>query len=305
MPDASSSSPVNLTAPSQVRELLRQFGVIPEKGLGQNFLIDGNILRKVVDAADLTEDDYVLEIGAGLGTLTQQLSLNSRRVVTIEVDDRLIPVLERTLIRCNNVRVIHGDALKIDLFSLLKEEREDAPWKVVANIPYGITGPLIAKLVQVPLFSIIVLMVQAEVAQRIVAIPSTREYGVLTLLVNYFTIPDILFKVPRSAFFPEPEVDSAVVRMVKRSKPAVNVSAESLLGLVRFAFRFRRKSLRKALTLALGNNYKEGIERVLEEAGIDGQRRGETLSLEEYGRLAKVMEDRMDFYKMKVIKDNY
>lgn len=305
MPNAYSNFSVNLTAPSQVRELLREFGVIPEKGLGQNFLIDGNILRKLVDAANLSASDCVLEIGTGLGTLTRELSQKSHRVVTIELDRRLMPLLGKTLARCDNVKLIQGDALKIDLVSLLTEEGGDRSWKVVANIPYSITGPLIAKLVSAPIFSTLILMVQAEVAQRITAVPATKDYGVLTLLVNYFAMPQVLFKVPRKAFFPEPEVDSAVVRMIKRSEPVVSVSPESLMALVRIVFRFRRKSLRKALILALGSGFREDVGRLLDQAGIDGQRRGETLSLEEFGRLAKVMADHVNFYKIKVMEDEY
>ncbi len=293
---------INLTAPSQVVDLLKSFGLTPDRSIGQNFLIDGNILGKIIEAAELAPEDCVLEVGPGLGTLTRELAGAAGRVWAVEIDTRLKPVLDLTLEGRNNINLLFSDVLDLDLRSTLVGPDNDNPggckaFKAVANIPYNITGPLVYRILSSGLFSRTLLMVQNEVAQRMVAHAGAKDYGALTLVVNYYTVPSVLFRVSPGSFLPQPEVESAVVRLDSRQIPPAGVPPAPFLSLVRIAFRYRRKRLRKALVMGYGQNLAGVIDEALKSSGVEGDRRGETLNVEEFGRLARVL------YNMKVFSE--
>jgi 16S rRNA (adenine1518-N6/adenine1519-N6)-dimethyltransferase len=254
-----------------------------KKSLGQNFLRDPHYLNKIVDAAGIGPDDQVLEIGPWLGHLTQVLTQRARKVLGIEVDDRLIPLLQDEFSVVRNFELLHADALEYDYDSL------DGTWKVVANLPYYISTPIIQKLIlHRSKFISLTLMLQKEVAERIAAPPGGKEYGFLSVLVQLYAIPRIEFKVPPGAFTPRPEVDSAVMTLVIRAQPAVPVKDEDFfMVVVKAAFSQRRKTLRNSLKQL--NIAKEKMEMVSDKTGIDLGRRAETLSLEEFGRLAEYL----------------
>ncbi len=282
-----------LTAPSRVRDLLARHGLRPDKRLGQHFLIDANILAKILDAAELSAADAVLEIGPGLGTVTRELAARAGRVVAVEVDRRLEPVLRETLAGRVNVDLVFADALRADLSTLCPGGARS--WKAVANLPYYITGPLLARLLEHGApdgrppgrFSHAVVMVQEEVARRFTARPGTKAYGAMSLLVQYHAEVEPVTRVSPTCFFPPPEVSSAVVRLRIRSAPPVEADPRVLFGVIRAAFAQRRKSLRNALT---GGGGPARAEAILGAAGIDPARRGETLSLEEFSRIARLLE---------------
>jgi 16S rRNA (adenine1518-N6/adenine1519-N6)-dimethyltransferase len=258
--------------------ILKAFGIHMSKKLGQNFLIDERIVANIVGAAGIEPGDTVLEIGPGIGTLTQGLAEAGARVVAVELDRHLIGVLGKTLEGYDNVRIIHGDILKIDI----SREIMTDTYKVVANLPYYITTPIIMKLLEERLpVSILVTMVQKEVAERMVAKPGGKEYGALSVAVQYYTEPSIVQDVPPASFMPPPAVDSAVIRCVVRSEPPVQITDEKLFfRVVKAAFGQRRKTLSNALkTTGMGAGT---VAAVLTAAGIDGVRRGETLSLQEF-----------------------
>lgn len=276
-----------LYSPSQVREVLDRHGFTFSKGLGQNFLIDGNIVRKIVKGAQITKDDYVLEIGPGMGTLTEELALNARKVIAIELDQRLKPVLEETLEPYDNVEIVYGDVLKLPLREIIEEKCQGQSVKVVANLPYYVTTPIIGRLIEeeLPLHSISV-MVQKEVADRMVAKPHTKDYGALTLFVRFYTEPRIIMKVPKTVFMPQPKIDSSVIRLdLKEQIPDVN--RDSYFKLVKAAFSKRRKTLINALSTFGLEADKEAIREALKRAGIEETLRGEDLSMEDYIRLAR------------------
>lgn len=281
-----------LTAPSRVRDLLARHGLRPDKRLGQHFLVDANILGKILEAAEISASDRVLEIGPGLGTMTRALAERAARVVAVEVDRRLAPVLAETLAGRENVAVVTGDALRVDLEALCPGG--PGSWKVVANLPYYITAPLVARLLEHGAgagrppgrFSRLVVMVQEEVARRFAARPGTKEYGAFSLLVRYHAEVDPVVRVSPTCFFPPPEVSSAVVRLRTRPAPPVEADPGVLFAVIRAAFAQRRKSLRNALAGGAAAPFPEA-EAALEAAGIDGARRGETLTLEEFARLAR------------------
>jgi len=279
---------MDLANPGVLKMLMAQHGLRPQHRLGQNFLIDGRVLDGIVAAAELQSDDLVLEIGPGLGTLTQRLAAKAGHVVCIELDRGLVQVLQDTVQKaCANVEVIHGDAGRVDLHKLLKERL--APGrkaKVVANLPYYITTPLVMRLLEerLPLERVVV-MVQKEVADRMVSPPGSKAYGALSVAVQYYTEPHVVLRVSRAAFMPQPDVDSAVVSMRFRDEPPVDVDAAAIFKVVRAAFGQRRKSLVNALT-ALGPE-KSTVQAALEAAGIDPGRRGESLSLEEFAAVAR------------------
>lgn len=276
-----------LYSPSQVREVLDRHGFTFSKGLGQNFLIDGNIVRKIVKSADIGKDDYVLEIGPGMGTLTEELALNAKKVIAVEIDERLRPVLAETLDPYDNVEVVYGDVLKLPLREIIEDKCGGQPVKVVANLPYYVTTPIIGRLIEeeLPLVSISV-MVQKEVADRMVARPHTKDYGSLTLFVGFYTEPQIMMKVPKTVFMPQPKIDSSVIRLnVRKELPDTN--RDSYFKLVRAAFSKRRKTLINALSTYGLEADKEEIREALKRAGIEETVRGEDLGMEDYVRLAR------------------
>lgn len=284
---------LDLSSAKTLKAIMTAHGIRPQHKLGQNFLTDARVLEGIVAAAEIGPDDLVLEIGPGLGTLTQQLARAAGKVLAIELDRNLVEILRKTLLEMHpNVELIHGDAGRIDLQSLLAERlASGAKAKVAANLPYYITTPLIMRLLEehLPLETIVV-MVQKEVADRMVAPPGGKDYGALSVAVQYYTEPRIAVKVSRGAFLPPPEVDSAVVAMKLRTAPPVDAPRQAFFRVVKAAFGQRRKALGNALSGGLSIE-KARIQEVLSQANIDSNRRGETLSLEEFAEITrKIME---------------
>ncbi|MEN6520762.1 MAG: 16S rRNA (adenine(1518)-N(6)/adenine(1519)-N(6))-dimethyltransferase RsmA [Armatimonadota bacterium] len=281
---------INLLSPAEVRQLLARHGLRPKKRLGQNFLIDRNVLGKIIDAADLGADSCVLEVGPGLGTVTKEAAGIVAKVVAVEADRDLIPVLEETVGGLPNVEIVSGDFLKLDLPEFLGSQFGERRCTIVANLPYYITSPLIIKLIEAKKhIDRMVVMVQEEVAARMVAAPGSGDFGSLTVFIQYHCEVKIAAHVKRTVFFPSPEVDSAVVRLDIRSEPAVSVPDEGLFfKIVRASFGQRRKTLLKSLSGSPDLGWtRETAGKVLETAKIDPVRRGETLSLEEFATLAR------------------
>lgn len=269
-------------------EVLKKHQFRMQKKYGQNFLIDANILNKIIEAAQITEKDCVLEIGPGIGTMTQYLAEAAGKVIAVEIDRGLIPVLEDTLSSYDNVVVLYEDILKMDL-EALSRENGGRPIKVVANLPYYITTPIIMGLFEshIPLASITV-MVQSEVAERMRTGPGSKDYGALSLAVQYYARPEIVARVPASCFLPRPNVDSAVVRLTKYEKPPVEAADEAFLfAVIRASFNQRRKTLANGLANAGGINVTRGqVETALDEMGLSKTVRGETLTLEQFTELS-------------------
>lgn len=264
--------------------ILKTFGIHMSKKLGQNFLIDKGVVDGIVLAAAIKSGEQVLEIGPGIGTLTQGLAESGAQVLAVELDARLIKVLEKTLAGYDNVRIIHQDILKLDI----SREIGTKSFKVVANLPYYITTPIILRLLEEKLpIDVLVTMIQKEVAERMVAKPGTKDYGALSVAVQYYTEPEIKFIVPPSAFIPAPAVHSAVISCQVRKAPPVDIKDEkAFFRVVKAAFAQRRKTLSNALKAAFGA---EKTAYMLTTAAIDGTRRGETLSLEEFGVLSDAL----------------
>jgi len=281
----------DIATPVRTRAILEKYGFSFKKSLGQNFLIDTNILKKIVSFADLTENSGAIEIGPGIGALTEQLARSSKKVVAFEIDQRLLPILQDTLSPYEHVKVIHKDVLEADVGNVMEEEFQGIDdLMVVANLPYYVTTPIIMKLLEdrLPIRGI-VCMLQKEVADRISAKPGTKDYGSLSIAVQYYTEAETVMIVPKTVFVPQPNVDSAVIRLTKREQPAVEVKDEAFFFQVtKASFAQRRKTLLNNLTSQLpdGKQKKEEILAALSASGIDPGRRGETLSLEEFGRLA-------------------
>ena len=278
--------------PKETIAILNKYGFNFQKKFGQNFLIDTHVLEKIIRAADITKDDCVLEIGPGIGTMTQYLCENAGKVIAVEIDKNLIPILtEDTLAAYDNVKVINSDVLKLDSKKLAEEENGGRPIKVVANLPYYITTPIIMGLFEagVPLASITV-MVQKEVADRMQAGPGSKDYGALSLAVQYYAEPYIAANVPPNCFMPRPNVGSAVIRLTLHEKPAVEVADEKLLfKLIRASFAQRRKTLVNGLTNSPELSFtKEEVTRVLEVCGYSPTIRGEALTLQEFAKLANM-----------------
>ena len=270
-----------IASPQVTQHILNRFKLRADKKLGQNFLIDENVVRQIVAAAELSEADTVLEVGPGIGTLTQGLAESKARVVAVELDTRLLPVLATTLNGYDNVRVVHGDILKVNIM----EEVGAPSFKVCANLPYYITTPIIFALLEKRLpMERLVAMVQKEVAERMAAQPGGKEYGALSVAIQYYTEPKIAFIVPPTSFIPAPAVDSAVIVCKRREKPPVEVCDEGLFfRVVKAAFSLRRKMLSNSLkNMGIKS---EQVVKWLELAGVDGKRRAETLSLEDFAKL--------------------
>ncbi|MFC0296610.1 16S rRNA (adenine(1518)-N(6)/adenine(1519)-N(6))-dimethyltransferase RsmA [Geobacillus jurassicus] len=284
----------DIATPGRTKEILERYGFSFKKSLGQNFLIDTNILRKIVNAADISCDTGAIEIGPGIGALTEQLARRAKKVVAFEIDSRLLPILADTLSPYDNVRIIHQDVLKADLHAVIAEELADVSDRmVVANLPYYVTTPIIMKLLteRLPIRGMVV-MLQKEVADRLAAKPGTKDYGSLTIAVQYYTEAEVVMTVPRTVFMPQPNVDSAVIRLVKRPRPPVVVDDEGVFfQVVRASFAQRRKTLLNNLTNNLlgGKENKEQIERALAALGIDPRRRGETLDIAEFASLSNAL----------------
>lgn len=284
----------NLTSPKVVMDLLKRYNFKFSKSLGQNFLIDRNILNKILDGANINKDDYVLEVGPGIGTLTVELAKKADRVVAIEVDDKLIPILNDTLRDYDNVHVVNDDILDIDLYKLITNYFGGNPFKIVANLPYYITTPIIMKFLESNFpYTDIVVMVQREVAERMVAHPGTKDYGALTVAVRYYTEPSIIVNVPASVFMPPPKVDSAVVKLTRREDTLLaDQEAKLFFQIVKGAFSKRRKTLLNALSsypFEENIGSKAEIREMLKESGIEPDRRGETLSVDEFAHLTSVI----------------
>jgi 16S rRNA (adenine1518-N6/adenine1519-N6)-dimethyltransferase len=283
--------------PKNTIEVLQKYQFRFQKKYGQNFLINTNILEEIISVAEITKDDFVLEIGPGIGTMTQYLCEAAKSVVAVEIDTSLIPILNDTLSAYDNVEVMNADILKVDIERLAREKNNGQPIKVVANLPYYITTPIIMELFEshVPIDSITI-MVQKEVADRMKEGPGSKEYGALSLAVQYYAKPEIVLEVPPSCFMPQPKVGSAVIRLKRHEKPPVEVKSEKLLfQVIRASFNQRRKTLANGL-----NNFgafslpKEEINGCIEALGVPANIRGEALSLSQFAELSNII-----FKKMK------
>lgn len=288
---------MKLYSPAIVRQIIEKHKFHFQKSLGQNFLIDGNIVNKIVEAAGINTDDTVLEIGAGIGTLTSALAEKAGKVVVIEIDKNLLPILGETLAGCENVEIFTGNALRTDFDELVYEKtggvygKGQRAYKVVANLPYYITTPLVMHALESHFnIDLMVFMVQKEVAERIVAQPGGKDYGALTLGVNYYSEPQKVIRVPKKVFMPQPEVESAVVRLKTRAKPPALVEDEEFFfQVVRAAFGQRRKTLANTVSGLNEKLEKSTVAKTLSDIGIDPGRRGETLSFEEFARIANTI----------------
>ncbi len=270
-----------IASPQVTNHILHRFKLRADKKLGQNFLIDETVVRRIVEAAELTPEDTVLEVGPGIGTLTQGLAESGANVVAVELDKRLLPVLDVTLEGYDNVRIVNGDILQVDIM----EQVQKPDFKCCANLPYYITTPIIFAILEKRLpMERLVVMVQKEVAERMAAKPGSKDYGALSVAIQYFTEPKIAFIVPPSSFIPAPSVDSAVIVCKRRSTPPVEVCDENLFfRVVKAAFSLRRKMLSNSLkNMGIKG---EQVNKWLELAGVDGKRRAETLSLEDFAAL--------------------
>lgn len=279
----------NLGIPQNTIAMLQKYHFNFQKKFGQNFLIDTNVLDKIVAAAGVTKEDCVLEIGPGIGTMTQYLAETARKVVAVEIDKALIPILEESLSAYDNVTIINGDILKVDINHIVQEYNEGKPIKVVANLPYYITTPIIMGLFEqhVPLDSITI-MVQKEVAERMQVGPGTKDYGALSLAVQYYAKPEIVANVPPNCFIPRPNVGSAVIRLTRYEEPPVQVEDEAkMFALIRASFNQRRKTLVNGLGNAAGLSLdKQHVAEVLEQMGLPATVRGEALTLGQFAQLS-------------------
>lgn len=283
----------SLGNPTNTIAILQKYNFNFQKKFGQNFLIDANILQNIIDAAEVTKDDCVLEIGPGIGTMTQYLCENAREVVAVEIDKKLIPILEKdTLAAYDNITIINEDILKVDINKIVQEKNGGKPIKVVANLPYYITTPIIMGLFEshVPLDSITI-MVQKEVADRMQVGPGTKDYGALSLAVQYYAKPKVMLTVPASCFMPRPNVDSAVIRLTRYQNPPVEAKNEHFMfDIIRASFNQRRKTLVNGLTNASGLKVtKDSVLTALEQMGLSPTIRGEALTLEQFAALSDIL----------------
>ena len=281
-----------LSNPQRTIEVIKKYEFCFQKKFGQNFLIDGHVLDKINAGAGVTKDDMVLEIGPGIGTMTQYLAEAAGKVVAVEIDRNLLPILQETLADYDNVKVIHADVLSLDLEKLVQEENGGRPIKVVANLPYYITTPIIMALFEqhVPLANVTV-MVQKEVAARMKSGPGSKDYGALSLAVQYYAEPYIVANVPCNCFMPRPNVDSAVIRLTRYEEPPVQVKDEKMLfKIIRASFNQRRKTLQNGLNNSSELNFtKDQIAAAIAAAGFSPSVRGEALTLEQFARLTDIL----------------
>lgn len=277
-----------IATPSRTKEILNKYHFAFKKSLGQNFIIDVNILENILKHASIDKSAGAIEIGPGIGALTEQLAIHAEKVVAFEIDQRLLPILEDTLQAYSNIEVIHQDILKADVSQVITEQfRENQPVHVVANLPYYITTPILMKLLRdrLPVESITV-MIQKEVAERMAAKPNTKSYGSLTIAVQYYTNAKVVMTVPKTVFNPQPNVESAILKLTLRDEPAVEVADEDFFfGVVKASFAQRRKTLRNNLVNYFSEMDKSTVQEVLDRVGIDGDRRGESLDIQEFAQL--------------------
>ena len=283
-----------LSNPQVTIQTIKKYEFAFQKKFGQNFLIDDHVITKIINAAEITKDDLVLEIGPGIGTMTQYLAESAGKVIAVEIDKNLIPILGETLAEYDNVTIINEDILKLDINRLVEEENDGKPIKVVANLPYYITTPIIMGLFEshVPLQSITV-MVQKEVADRMQVGPGSKDYGALSLAVQYYAKPYIAAKVPPNCFIPRPGVGSAVIRLTRYEEPPVMVKDESLMfKLIRASFNQRRKTLQNGIANSPELPYsKAQVEKALEKMGLAANVRGESLTLAEFAKLSDTISE--------------
>lgn len=283
-----------IATPEGTKAVLNRYPFVFQKKFGQNFLIDPHVLDKIINAAEITKEDCVIEIGPGIGSVTQALIDNAGKVISIEIDDQLIPILTEQFGGCENFRLIHKDVLKVDLHKLIAEESPNRRIKVVANLPYYITTPIIMMLLEhnLPIESITV-MVQKEVADRMASGPGSKQYGAITVAMKYYCDTYLVANVPQNCFMPRPNVDSAVIKLTLHQESIVDINdEEQLLKIIKAAFSQRRKTLLN--TLASNGNLglsKEEIKNVLDESGIGASTRGETLSLDDYAMLSNYIDN--------------
>lgn len=282
-----------LSSPKKTIEIIQKYNFDFQKKFGQNFLIDSHVLEKIIDAANITKDDFVLEIGPGIGTMTQYLSEHAREVMAVEIDHNLIPILKETLAGYDNVEVLNEDILKVDIGKIAEKKNQGRPIKVVANLPYYITTPIIMGLFEknVPMDSLTV-MVQKEVAQRMQAGPGTKDYGALSLAVQFYAEPYIVANVPPNCFMPRPKVGSAVICLTRYKDMPVKVKNEQLMfSIIRASFNQRRKTLQNGINNSSILHFsKEQVVDALDKMGLSPKIRGEALSLEQFARLSDLLE---------------
>ncbi|MDI6822511.1 MAG: 16S rRNA (adenine(1518)-N(6)/adenine(1519)-N(6))-dimethyltransferase RsmA [Actinomycetota bacterium] len=279
-----------LASPRKTIDILKKYNLRLSKSLGQNFLVDENILKKIIHAANLKSEDVVLEVGSGIGTLTQVLAERAGQVIAVELDRTLIPILSETLKGFENVKLLRRDALKLDL-NLLPPSLQ--PNKLVSNLPYNIASPLLVKyLHEYPQIELFVVTIQKELAERILASPGGKDYGAFTLKIQYYSEPKMISIVPRTVFLPPPKVDSAVIKLKRLSSPRVGVKHPShLFELITAAFEHRRKTIKNSLIHSSRLSYgKREVEKALKGANIDPERRGETLSIYEFALLSESLQ---------------
>ena len=279
-----------LSSHRATKDIVDKHGFKFSKSLGQNFLIDDNVIDKIIDGARVKEGDKVIEVGPGIGTLTREMAKRAEKVVAVEIDKNLIPILKETLADFDNTEVVNEDILKVDINKLVDEKLSGGPVKLIANLPYYITTPIVMKFLEedIPVTDIVV-MVQKEVADRINAVPSTKDYGALSVAVQYYCDTEIVAKAPRHMFIPQPKVDSTVIGLHIREEKKYKADNEQLFfKTVKAAFGQRRKTLLNSLS-SMGVLDKAKIKEVLAEAGIDEKRRGETLSIEEFAHLSNII----------------
>ena len=285
----------NLGIPGNTIAVLQKYQFAFQKKYGQNFLIDPRVLDKIIQSAQIGPADTVLEIGPGIGTLTQYLCERAGKVIAVEIDRALIPILKETLADYKNVTIIHADILKVDIQKLAKTENQGKPFQVVANLPYYITTPIIMGLFEKHMpVSAVTVMVQKEVADRMQTGPGSKEYGALSLAVQYYAKPEIIGNVPPNCFIPRPKVGSAVIRLTKHEKPPVSVTDERLMfRIIRAAFNQRRKTMQNALSNAADLSFsKEQIQHVLTELGLPVTIRGEALTLEQFAEFTNLLAEK-------------
>ena len=282
-----------LSSPKKTIEIIQKYNFDFQKKFGQNFLIDSHVLEKIIDAANITKDDFVLEIGPGIGTMTQYLSEHAREVMAVEIDHNLIPILKETLAGYDNVEVLNEDILKVDIGKIAEKKNQGRPIKVVANLPYYITTPIIMGLFEknVPMDSLTV-MVQKEVAQSMQAGPGTKDYGALSLAVQFYAEPYIVANVPPNCFMPRPKVGSAVICLTRYKDMPVKVKNEQLMfSIIRASFNQRRKTLQNGINNSSTLHFsKEQVVDALDKMGLSPKIRGEALSLEQFARLSDLLE---------------